>query len=79
MSQFIIEYSHSGAWRPKYISPKYRAYAVISVPAHLRGEQRIIGAIVDNRRRWADKMDEISQKTEYDIIPRNPERVEEDL
>ena len=73
MSQLIIDFNHKGEWKEKYYgSPDRKAFKKIKVPNSLKGNDWILGDVMDFRNEWRKKLDEHTKNAEYDIIKLEP-------
>lgn len=68
MSQLIIRHNSKNEWRMLYSINRSSKYKCLSVPIDLIGKDRIIGKVIDNRIKWREKLDSITQNAEYDIM-----------
>jgi hypothetical protein len=68
MNQLVIEYNYLGQWSRKYGGMPYREYKTLTIPRALWNTYKVIGVTVDNREKWRQKKDSITQHATYDII-----------
>ena len=71
MTQLIIRHNSENEWRMVYSTNRSSKYKCLSVPIDLIGKDRIIGDVIDNRIKWREKLDSITQNAEYDIVLKN--------
>ena len=68
MAQLIIEFCINGGWRQKYTNSRFKFFKCVITPRKLEGKDWITGSVTDNREAWRNKLDEITQSAEYDIV-----------